>query len=425
MYIDEILLENIRGFEKLLFSLQRPDKSYAGWTVFTGDNGSGKSTLLKAIALTLVSVDTVRVLEPNLNDWVRVGTQSGLIVIGIKPNTDDTFLKLRNDRRSFFAGWRVTKQSNVFLERLPKTRTHKNDKKHHEKVSHSILSPDAKGWFSCGYGPFRRIFGNTPDAKGSEKRFLTLFSESASLSEVNNWLKELDYKRLEGKTDSEQQLQTIIQLLNDDLLPNSVKVDRVDSDGIWLIDSRGNQQTWGGMSDGYRSVLSLLGDIMRHLFSAFDYKTLIDKKDNRLFIKASGVVLIDEIDAHLHPEWQIKIGFWLKERFPNIQFLVTTHSPIICQAADENGLFVLPSPDSADEPRAILGDEYQKIINARSDVILRSALFGLQNTRSELAIANRRRIAELNAKKRAGAELTTAEASELKRLKEFLENEED
>jgi len=50
MYIHKITLTNIRGFRGLEFDLQRPDKSYAGWTVFTGDNGAGKSTLLKAIA---------------------------------------------------------------------------------------------------------------------------------------------------------------------------------------------------------------------------------------------------------------------------------------------------------------------------------------------------------------------------------------
>ena len=50
MYIGKVILKNVRGFADLAFDLARPDGSYAGWTVFTGDNGSGKSTLLKAIA---------------------------------------------------------------------------------------------------------------------------------------------------------------------------------------------------------------------------------------------------------------------------------------------------------------------------------------------------------------------------------------
>jgi len=55
MYIHKIKLADIRGFDHLEFDLQRPDKNYAGWTVFTGDNGSGKSTLLRSIAQRLMS----------------------------------------------------------------------------------------------------------------------------------------------------------------------------------------------------------------------------------------------------------------------------------------------------------------------------------------------------------------------------------
>ena len=73
MYLHRIVLEHIRGFEQLDFKLARPDGSYAGWTVFTGDNGSGKSSLLKAIAVGLVGRDTARALQPSFNRWVRHG----------------------------------------------------------------------------------------------------------------------------------------------------------------------------------------------------------------------------------------------------------------------------------------------------------------------------------------------------------------
>jgi DNA repair exonuclease SbcCD ATPase subunit len=67
MYLDRVVLENIRGFAQLDFALARPDGSYAGWTVFTGDNGSGKSTLLKAIAVGLTGRDTARALQSSFN----------------------------------------------------------------------------------------------------------------------------------------------------------------------------------------------------------------------------------------------------------------------------------------------------------------------------------------------------------------------
>ena len=85
MYLKKIELHNIRGFESLVFDLTRPDGSYAGWTVFTGDNGAGKSSLLKAIAVGLTGKETARALQPNFQRWVRDGTTQGSIRLTIVP----------------------------------------------------------------------------------------------------------------------------------------------------------------------------------------------------------------------------------------------------------------------------------------------------------------------------------------------------
>lgn len=135
--------------------------------------------------------------------------------------------------------------------------------------------------------------------------------------------------------------------------------------------------------------------------------------------------MIDEIDAHLHPEWQREIGFWLKNHFPKIQFLVTTHSPIICQAADENGLFVLPEPGGQDRPRALTSAEYKKVIASRPDTILLTPAFGLQNTRSPRAVEGRAEYAKLMAKQRAGAALTRDEQSRARQLQLFADTDEE
>jgi hypothetical protein len=122
------------------------------------------------------------------------------------------------------------------------------------------------------------------------------------------------------------------------------------------------------------------------------------------------VVLIDEVDAHLHPEWQREIGFWLKRHFPKVQFIVTTHSPLILQAADPNGLFVLPEPGSETKARPMPTEDYEQIIASRPDTILTTAAFGLQNTRSPRAVEARARYSMLQGKRRAGATLTEDEA---------------
>jgi predicted ATP-binding protein involved in virulence len=58
VYIRRVVLENLRGFERLDFKFERPGSVFPGWTVITGDNASGKTALLKAVALALVGPDT-------------------------------------------------------------------------------------------------------------------------------------------------------------------------------------------------------------------------------------------------------------------------------------------------------------------------------------------------------------------------------
>jgi hypothetical protein len=108
-----------------------------------------------------------------------------------------------------------------------------------------------------------------------------------------------------------------------------------------------------------------------------------------------------------------------------VQFLVTTHSPIILQAADPNGLFVLPEPGSEDEPHALTHEEYQKIIISRPDSILLSPAFGLENTRSEPVVEKRALYSKLRSKKRAGVKLSASEEKNLQGLLPFVETGEE
>lgn len=432
MYISKICLKNIRGFEELEFNLDRGKGTYAGWTVFTGDNGSGKSTLLKAIAVGLTGKDTARALQPSFNRWIRdkSGDEAYIQLEIIRCQEDDAVVNFgKAPSGKQFPAKIVLKNGGKETVLQPTIPTGKP--KNYSTPDRTIWSLDAKGWFSCGYGPFRRVFGASPEAMRqmvapATERFVTMFQEAASLFEVDQWLKSLNHKALEDKTAERQQLELLLNILRDDLLPNQITIDRVDSDGLWLKDRKGIQVSWGEMSDGYRAALALLTDIVRHLINAYGVEGLIAQdQDGKIYVKRSGVVLIDEVDAHLHPEWQREIGFWLKRHFPKIQFLVTTHSPIICQAADENGLFVLPEPGSSDLPRPLTSEEYKKVISSRPDTILLSPAFGLQNTRSTRAVEGRAELAKLQAKKRAGGKLTPDEQRAWEQLQLFAATDEE
>jgi len=423
MYLKKIQLQNIRGFESLGFDLTRPNGEFAGWTVFTGDNGAGKSSLLKAIAVGLTGKETARALQPNFQRWVREGASEGSIELTIVPEQGVD---------EFSGGGKTA------YKPFPATVVlHANGKDTRVDIAESqnaarrgLWASGSQGWFSCGYGPFRRVFGASSDAMRlmvgvTTERFVTMFQEAASLAEVDQWLRSLNHKKLENRPTETAHLELLIEMLRDELMPNRITVDRVDSDGLWLKDRNGLRLAWNDMSDGYRSALALLADILRHLINAYGIEGLTQRgPDGKLSIVKGGVVMIDEIDAHLHPEWQREIGFWLKQHFPKIQFLVTTHSPIICQAADENGLFVLPEPGSKDKARALTQQEYEKVISSRPDTILMTPAFGLQNTRSPRAVEGRAAYSKLMAKKRAGVKLTHEEQAKASQLKLFADTDE-
>lgn len=273
MYIKQITLKNIRGFANLQFDLSRPDGKYAGWTVFTGDNGSGKSTLLKAIAIGLVGKDTARSLQPSFHRWIRDGAgnaEASIQLAIVRDKDDDALVETgRAPAPEFPAkiGFKNGGKETTIYTETPESK--KSQK--YSTPERTIWALDAKGWFSCGYGPFRRVFGASPEATRqmvapTTERFVTMFQEAASLAEVDQWLRSLKHKELENKAAEREQLALVLDLLDDDLMPNQITVDRVDSDGLWLKDRNGTQLAWGG--DERR--LSRRGSTAGRHRSAFD-----------------------------------------------------------------------------------------------------------------------------------------------------------
>ncbi|HCE6060823.1 TPA: AAA family ATPase [Pseudomonas aeruginosa] len=121
-------------------------------------------------------------------------------------------------------------------------------------------------------------------------------------------------------------------------------------------------------------------------------------------IQTSGVVAIDEVDAHLHPTWQRDIGRWLTRSFPKVQFIVTTHSPIVCRSvATEDGalkgtVWKLPAPGSDEEFRQVQGLELSQLVYGDVLDAFSTDLFGKNVVRSQAGNLKLERLAELNIK---------------------------
>ncbi|PLW65740.1 AAA family ATPase [Streptomyces sp. SCUT-3] len=288
-------------------------------------------------------------------------------------------------------------------------------------AQHPGADRGARGWFSAGYGPFRRMTGEGAGADSRytprAERFATLFDESASLSESVSWLVRQHLRRLEEREGAQELLDAVFALLGDGLLPDGHRIVRVDSDGLW-VSRRGQEFPLREMSDGYRTVASLVVDLVRHLQEHFG-SLRMDLSGGTPVVPLPGVVLIDEVDVHLHVSWQQRIGEWLKTHFPRIQFIVTTHSPYVCQAADPGGLVRLPGPDEDAPPVVVDEDLYRRVVYGSGDDAVLSDLFGLDSPYSPRAERLRRRVGDLEGRVLEG-EASETEVEEYRALSDVL-----
>ncbi|GAB3949268.1 AAA family ATPase [Micromonospora vulcania] len=230
---------------------------------------------------------------------------------------------------------------------------------------------------------------------GPVARLASLFHEDASLAEGVGWLIEQHLRSLEERPGAEEVKNAAIEVLRDGLLPDGYDIARVDSEGLWVTKD-GHLYPLREMSDGYRTVASLVVDLIKQIHEAYG-ELLVDFSGATPRITAPGVVIIDEIDAHLHVSWQKRIGEWLKGHFPQIQFIVTTHSPYICQSADPGGLISLPGPEEMRPPRVVDEDLYERVVFGSGDDAVMSDLFGLDTPYSERAEALRAELVQLEA----------------------------
>lgn len=407
MYITKISINNVRSLKSISWEIE--EGKCPGWHVIIGDNGSGKSTFLKAISLVLI-FNQFDALRQDSNEWLNREANNGFIDI-----------KLYRDWESdFFTGKGKTYNRNNFpvgidLVRLPnkvsfRKKTDKTD------PSRYIWGEVVKGWFSAAYGPFRRFSGGDKDYQKlfySHPRLashLSIFGEDVALGESIEWLKGLQFKKLESKSERSL-IDTITSFVNNtDLLPHGAKINKITSEGVEFIDGNDCPLLVEELSDGYRSILSMTFELIRQLLQVYDVDKVFGGKDNPHII-APGVVLIDEIDVHLHPTWQKEIGIWFCRYFPHIQFIVSTHSPIICQAATEGTVYRLPKPGSGDSGQMITGQDLNRLLYGNVLDAYGTEVFGENVTRSEISRQKQTRLAQLNQKSRHD-ELTEEERKE-------------
>jgi energy-coupling factor transporter ATP-binding protein EcfA2 len=397
-FLQRVEISNVRSLRDLVWEPQVDQ--LPGWHVLIGDNGSGKSTLLQAMALGLVGQAGAEALRENWDNWLTREQPRGHILLDIA-NAASTEVSLsRRDGAVIFR---------------------------QERGMISDQGPwDARSsFFSAAYGPFRRFSGGNQtyqDLFKSHPRLaahLSVFDEGVALAEYRDWLIGLQLGDLQKDPGSEL-LEYVINFVNQrGLFPHRAQLTKITQEGILFTDGDGQRVSLDDLSDGYRSMLSMTFELIRQM-ARFYGADGVFAQDDPGKITAPGIVLIDEIDAHLHPTWQREVGVWLCEHFPRVQFIVTTHSPLVCQAAHAGTVYRLPRPGSDERPRMLEGIELDRLRYGNVLDAYGTEAFG-DIARSEEAQKLQSRLAELNVKevlKKGG--LSDEERQEQVRLRAIL-----
>lgn len=318
MFIERLRVKNLRLLAEQEFSFLRADGSLRLWTAIVGENGVCKSTLLQAIALAALGPKLGSALVKDAQQYRRVPAQGPAEISA-------TF-------RPAGPGSPVEVDLSIEPGRHDLVEGANRDGAQQIDTIRGFRQP---GWFVAGYGAGRYL------AKPGEVSapLDPVVDRVEGLFDVRHKMLGMDfYSVLPNAAQFHERLRAV--LLSQDKLGNRLLPGLNDivfqSRGPLIEMKTGEGSRWlppGWLSDGYKAMLAWIADLLGHAF----LETGKDLDPSELH----GIVLLDEIDLHLHPTWQRRVIPVLKHVFSNLQFIVTTHSPLVLAGFEKEEIFQL------------------------------------------------------------------------------------
>ncbi len=241
-----------------------------------------------------------------------------------------------------------------------------------------------------------------------------IFLEEADLPSAEEWLLRLDYSASKESPIQDQQTERLelVKRILIDVLPDvsEIRFSAPTKDRPTPSIEFKTPYDWVHLRQlgyGYRTMIAWIVDLARRLVEHYP--------DSANPLAEPAVVLVDEIDLHLHPKWQRELIGFLTERFPNTQFIATAHSPLIVQAASNANIALL----KREGDHVVIENNPESIRGWRIDQILTSDLFGLETARPpdiEKPLLRRKELLTKPALKRSEKEELKRIEAELGRL---------
>lgn len=408
MYIETLQIKNLRNFAQTEITLNYPgrrDILYPNVNILLGENGAGKTTILRAAAL--------GVLGPLLQ------SNSGYVpdnLIRLTGNGKETAaeimarVRLTDEEQSLMPVQMPHSTSILQAELLPGTSTEavagnlqlrcriqtesdieKLDAslqaygnwdilQANQQISAILSKQYSPSFFMVAYGATRRVEALETfnlDARNKSRlprygRITGLFEDYSGMVPLSFWLPQL-YDEDQERHDE------VVDLLNKSLPPSCRLLptpDSVSGRKEHLFDFQGIQLPLRMLSDGYRNHIGWIADFLYHACTVIK-----DIFPRRALSDLRGLVLVDEIDLHLHPDWQRKLIPALAQTFPHMQFLFTSHSALLVGAMEADNLFNLIDAAQSDAQAAYEICQFGTATRGKGvDRILLSPYFGLSST---------------------------------------------
>jgi hypothetical protein len=396
-YFLSLELENVRCFsEKQTLDLSDGYGRPARWTILLGENGTGKTMILQL----LVGFEEIPGGSPALEPERKPPRYIYETLFKIDTILRDPSLRQASSTARFVCDDRM--DSRAVRPAHSVTMTFRE-----YGADYGGFLQDESPPICFAYGAGRRPGGTILDRSGASDPTESLFFDDARLINAEEWLLLLDYSASKSsgiQARQEQRLEMVKDVLIG-ILPDVTEIRFDPSSGV-MPRPKVELKTpygWvplGQLGYGERTMIAWVVDLVARMIERYP-----DSPDP---LAEPAVVLVDEIELHLHPKWQRDLIGYLTERFPNTQFIVTSHSPLIVQAAAGANLALLKRQGD----HVIIENHPETLRGWRIDQVLTSELFGLETARPPDLEKLLERRKEILAKSR----LTKADQKELEEI---------